>query len=87
MSSTFVLISLLLSLSMAILVPEIQDSKKAIFSFSPQYDYMVNKQRKGFLTIGLLAVSTFFIAIQTLSVPFFVFHLILDEFFGVYAFV
>ena len=54
MSSTFVLISLLLSLSMAILVPEIQDSKKAIFSFSPQYDYMVNKQRKGFLTIGLL---------------------------------
>jgi hypothetical protein len=87
MSSTFVLISLLLSLSMAILVPEIQDSKKAIFSFSPQYDYMVNKQRKGFLTLGLLAVSTFFIAIQTLSVPFFVLHLILDAFFGVYAFV
>ena len=86
MSSTFVLISLLLSLSMAVLVPEIQDSKKAVFSFSPQYDYMVNKQRKGFLTIGLLAVSTFFISIQTLSVSLFVFHLILDVTFGVYAF-
>ena len=43
MSSTFVLISLLLSLSMAVLVPEIKDSKKTIFSFSPEYDHMVNK--------------------------------------------
>ena len=60
MSSTFVLITLLLSLSMAVLVPEIKDSKNSIFSFSPEYDHMVNKQRKGFLTIGLLAVSTFF---------------------------
>ena len=59
MSSTFVLISLLLSLSMAVLVPELKDSKKPIFSLSPEYDYMVNKQRKGFLSIGLLAVSTF----------------------------
>ena len=87
MSSTFVLISLLLSLSMAVLVPEFQDSKKAVFSFSPQYDFMVNKQRKGFLTLGLLAVSTFFISIQSLSVPIFIFHLILDVLFGVYAFV
>ena len=38
MSSTFVLISLLLSLSMAVLVPELQDSKKPVFSLSPQYD-------------------------------------------------
>lgn len=87
MSSTFVLISLLLSLSMAVLVPEIKDSKKTIFSFSPEYDHMVNKQRKGFLTIGLLAVSTFFISIQTLSVPIFVLHLVLDVFFGVYAYI
>ncbi len=87
MSSTFVLISLLLSLSMAVLVPEFQDSKKPIFSFSPEYDHMVNKQRKGFLTLGLLAVSTFFISIQTLSVPFFIFHLVLDVFFGAYAFI
>jgi hypothetical protein len=87
MSSTFVLISLLLSLSMAVLVPEIKDSKKTIFSFSPEYDHMVNKQRKGFLTIGLLAVSTFFISIQTLSVPIFVLHLALDVLFGVYAYI
>ena len=87
MSSTFVLISLLLSLSMAVLVPEIKDSKKTIFSSSPEYDHMVNKQRKGFLTIGLLAVSTFFISIQTLSVPIFVLHLVLDVLFGVYAYI
>ena len=87
MSSTFVLISLLLSLSMAVLVPEIKDSKKTIFSFSPEYDHMVNKQRKGFLTIGFLAVSTFFISIQTLSVPIFVLHLVLDVLFGVYAYI
>ena len=87
MSSTFVLISLLLSLSMAVLVPEIKDSKKTIFSFSPEYDHMVNKQRKGFLTIGLLAVSTFCISIQTLSVPRFVLHLVLDVLFGVYAYI
>ena len=87
MSSTFILISLLLSLSMAVLVPEIKDSKRTIFSFSPEYDHMVNKQRKGFLTIGLLAVSTFFISIQTLSVPIFVLHLVLDMLFGVYAYI
>ena len=87
MSSTFILISLLLTLSMAVLVPEIKDSKKTIFSFSPEYDHMVNKQRKGFLTIGLLAVSTFFISIQTLSVPIFVLHLVLDVLFGVYAYI
>ncbi|MGI9599732.1 MAG: hypothetical protein ACR2L7_01130 [Candidatus Actinomarina sp.] len=87
MSSTFVLISLLLSLSMAVLVPEIKDSKRTIFSFSPEYDQMVNKQRKGFLTLGLLAVSTFFTSIQTLSVPIFVLHLVLDVLFGVYAYI
>ena len=87
MSSTFVLISLLLSLSMAVLLPEIKDSKNTIFSFSPEYDHMVNKQRKGFLTVGLLAVSTFFISIQTLSVPIFVLHLVLDVLFGVYAYI
>ena len=86
MSSTFVLISLLLSLSMAVLVPELKDSKKSIFSLSPEYDYMVNKQRKGFLSIGLLAVSTFFVSIQTLSVSLFVLHLFLDLLFGLYAY-
>ena len=86
MSSPTVLISLLLSLSMAVLVPELKDSKKPIFSLSPEYDYMVNKQRKGFLSIGLLAVSTFFVSIQTLSVSLFVLHLFLDLLFGLYAY-
>ena len=86
MSSTFVLISLLLSLSMAVLVPELKDSKKPIFSLSPEYYYIVNKQRKGFLSIGLLAVSTFFVSIQTLSVSLFVLHLFLDLLFGLYAY-
>ena len=86
MSSTFILISLLLSLSMAVLVPEIRDSKATTYSFTPEFDYMVNKQRKGFVSIGLLAVSTFFISIQTLSVPLFVFHLLLDVIFGLYAY-
>jgi hypothetical protein len=86
MSSTFVLISLLLSLSMAVLVPELNESKKPFLHFTPEYNYMVNKQRKGFLTIGLLAVSTFFVSIQTLSVPLFVFHLVLDLLFGLYAY-
>ena len=86
MSSTCVLISLLLSLSMSVLVPELKDSKKPIFSLSPEYDYMVNKQRKGFLSIGLLAVSTFFVSIQTLSVSLFVLHLFLDLVFGLYAY-
>ena len=86
MSSTFVLISLLLSLSMAVLVPELNESKKPFLHFTPEYNYMVNKQRKGFLTIGLLAVSTFFVSIQTLSVPLFVFHLVLDLLFGLCAY-
>ena len=47
---------------------------------------MVSKQRKGFLTIGLLAVSTFFVSIQTLSVSLFVLHLFLDLLFGLYAY-
>ena len=86
MSSTFVLISLLLSLSMAVLVPELNESKKPFLHFTPEYDYMVNKQRKGFLIIGLLAVFTFFVSIQALSVPLFVFHLVLDLLFGLYAY-
>ena len=31
-------------------------------------------------------VSTFFVSIQTLSVPLFIFHLILDVLFGLYAY-
>ena len=89
MSSTLVLIGLLLSLSMAVILPEIQISKNQnsyAYIISPEYDSMVNRQRKAYLIIGLLAVSTFFVSIQTMSVPSFIFHLILDFIFGIYAF-
>ena len=85
MSSTLVLIALMVSLSVAVVFPELQFSKvnKAI---SNEYQFMVEKQRKGFITLGLVAISSFFIALQTLSVPIFVFHLIIDVVFGIYAY-
>ena len=89
MSSTLVLIGLLLSLSMAVILPEIQISKNQSnysFMISREYDFMVNKQRRGYLVLGLIAISTFFISIQTMSVPIFIAHLIFDVIFGVYAF-
>ena len=89
MSSTLVLIGLLLSLSMAVILPEVQISKNQSnysFMISREYDYMVNKQRRGYLILGLIAISTFFVSIQTMSVPFFIAHLVFDVIFGVYAF-
>ncbi len=90
MSSTLVLIALLASLSMAVILPEVQISKKnnAInYSFTPEYDYMVNKQRKVYLVIGLVAIATFFVSLQTMSVGIFIVHLITDCIFGIYAFI
>ena len=81
MSSTLVLIGLLLSLSMAVILPEVQISKNQSnysFMISREYDFMVNKQRRGYLVLGLIAISTFFISIQTMSVPIFIAHLIFD---------
>ena len=89
MSSTLVLIGLLLSLSMAVILPEVQISKNQSnysFMISREYDSMVNKQRRGYLVLGLIAISTFFISIQTMSVPIFIAHLVFDVIFGVYAF-
>ena len=90
MSSTLVLIALLASLSMAVVLPEMQISKKnnsASYSFAPEYDFMVNKQRKAYLMIGLFAVATFFVSLQTMSIGLFVVHLITDCVFGIYAFI
>ncbi len=89
MSSTLVLIGLLLSLSMAVILPEVQISKNQSnysFMISREYDFMVDKQRRGYLVLGLIAISTFFISIQTMSVPIFIAHLVFDVIFGVYAF-
>jgi len=89
MSSTLVLIGLLLSLSMAVILPEVQISKNQSnysFMISREYDFMVNKQRRCYLVLGLIAISTFFVSIQTMSVPIFIAHLVFDVIFGVYAF-
>jgi len=85
MSSTLVLISLMLALSVAVVFPEIQFSKKNV-TISNEYQFMVDKQRKGFMLLGLIALTSFFIALQTLSVGIFIFHLMTDAFFGVYAY-
>ena len=85
MSSTLVLIALMVSLSIAVVFPELQYSKINT-SISNEYQFMVEKQRKGFITLGLVAITSFFIALQTLSVPIFVFHLIIDVVFGIYAY-
>ena len=85
MSSTLVLIALMVSLSVAVVFPELQYSKVSK-SISDEYQFMVEKQRKGFITLGLVALSSFFVALQTLSVPIFVLHLIIDLVFGIYAY-
>ena len=90
MSSTLVLIALLASLSMAVILPEMQISKKnnsTNYSLTPEYDFMVNKQRRAYLMIGLFAVTTFFVSLQTMSIGLFVVHLITDCIFGIYAFI
>ena len=86
MGSTLVLISLILSLSIAVIFPELKYSQNSNSTNSAEFDYMINKQRKGFLILGLFAVITFFTAIQTLSVFLFVLHLLIDLVFGVYAY-
>ena len=90
MSSTLVLIALLASLSMAVILPEMQISKSNNFtnySLTPEYDFMVNKQRRAYLMIGLFAVTTFFVSLQAMSIGLFVIHLITDCVFGIYAFI
>ena len=86
MSSTLVLIALLASLSMAVILPEMQISKNNN-SFNSEYEFMVNKQRKAYLMIGLFAIATFFVSLQTMSIGLFVVHLITDCIFGIYAFI
>ncbi len=85
MSSTLVLIALMISLSIAVVFPELQYSN-VDKHISNEYQFMVEKQRKGFITLGLVAISSFYIALQSLSVPIFVFHLIIDVVFGIYAY-
>ena len=86
MGSTLVLIGLMLSLSIAVIFPEVKYSQTSNSSISPEFEYMISKQRRGFLILGLSALLTFFTSIQTLSVGLFLFHLLIDVVFGVYAY-
>ena len=86
MGSTLVLISLMVSLSIAVIFPELKYSKSSINVHTAEYDFMVDKQRRGFLILGVLAVGTFFVSLQTLSVGLFLLHLIIDTLFGIYAY-
>ena len=86
MGSTLVLISLILSLSIAVIFPELKYSKSNKNVHSDEYHFMVDKQRRGFLILGLLAVGTFFVSLQTLSVGLFLLHLVIDILFGIYAY-
>ena len=86
MGSTLVLISLMVSLSIAVIFPELKYSKSSINVHTDEYDFMVDKQRRGFLILGVLAVGTFFVSLQTLSVGLFLLHLIIDTLFGIYAY-
>lgn len=86
MGSTLVLISLMVSLSIAVIFPELKYSKSNINVHTDEYDFMVGKQRRGFLILGVLAVGTFSVSLQTLSVSLFLLHLVIDIFFGIYAY-
>ena len=86
MGSTLVLRSLMVSLSIAVIFPELKYSKSSINVHTDEYDFMVDKQRRGFLILGVLAVGTFFVSLQTLSVGLFLLHLIIDTLFGIYAY-
>tara|TARA_B100000902_G_scaffold334784_1_gene334117 strand:+ start:243 stop:608 length:366 start_codon:yes stop_codon:yes gene_type:complete len=86
MGSTLVLISLILSLSIAVIFPELKYSKSNINFHTDEYEFMVDKQRRGFLILGVLAVGTFFVSLQTLSVGLFLLHLVIDILFGIYAY-
>ena len=86
MGSTLVLISLILSLSIAVIFPELKYSKSNINFHTDEYEFMVDKQRRGFSILGVLAVGTFFVSLQTLSVGLFLLHLVIDILFGIYAY-
>ena len=86
MGSTLVLISLTVSLSIAVIFPELKYSKSNINFHTDEYEFMVDKQRRGFLILGVLAVGTFFVSLQTLSVGLFLLHLVIDILFGIYAY-
>ena len=84
MTSPIVLFLLVLSLSLAVLLPEYQ-LKQESSNQPDSYIDLIRKQRRVYAVLGSIAVITFAMAIELLSVSLFVTHLVLDCIFGIYA--
>ena len=84
MTSPVILFLLVSSLSIAVLLPEYQ-SKRELNSQPDSYIDLIRRQRRVYAVLGSFAVITFAMAIELLSVSFFVTHLVLDCIFGIYA--
>ena len=84
MTSPVILFLLVSSLSLAVLLPEYQ-SKRELNSQPDSYIDLIRRQRRVYAVLGSFAVITFAMAIELLSVSFFVTHLVLDCIFGIYA--
>jgi len=72
------------SLSLAVLLPEYQ-LKKESSNQPDSYIDLIAKQRRVYAVLGAIAVITFAMAIELLSVSIFVTHLVVDCIFGIYA--
>ena len=84
MTSPIVLLLLVISLSLAVIVPEYQ-SKRESSSQPDSYTDLIRRQRRVYAVLGSIAVTTFAMAIELLSVSLFVTHLLVDCIFGIYA--
>lgn len=84
MTSPIVLFLLVFSLSLAVLLPEYQ-LKKESSNQPDSYIDLIRKQRRVYAVLGAIAVITFAMAIELLSVSIFVTHLVVDCIFGIYA--
>ena len=84
MTSPIVLLLLVASLCLAVLIPEYKT--KGHSDFQPNsLNRLISRQRKVYGLLGSAAVITFALAIELLSVPLFITHLILDCIFGIYV--
>ena len=84
MTSPIILILLISSLCLAVLFPEYQYKENSGME-SNSFRDLIRRQRSVYALLGFAAVLTFTLALEFLSVSFFVTHLVLDCIFGIYA--
>ena len=84
MTSPIVLLLLVTSLCLAVLIPEYKTKGQLDFQTN-SFNNLVSRQRKVYAILGSAAVITFALAIELLSVPLFITHLVLDCLFGIYV--